>query len=81
VAGACAGSASQPHAVHVFETKSSVGAPYGSAYTVGLQVVWPARYRAGDGDSHGPWTALPDRLTEASRPFLVEEVRAALVTD
>ena len=81
VAGACAGSAGQPHAVHVFETKSSVGAPDGSAYTVGLQVVWRARYRAVDSDSPGPWTALPDRLTEASRPFLVEEVRAALVTD
>lgn len=81
VAGSCAGSAGQPHAAHVFETKSSVGAPDGPAYTVNLQVVWRARYRVVDDEAPGSWTALPDRLTEASRPFLVEEVRAALVPD
>lgn len=46
-----------------------------------LQVVWRARYRVVDDEAPGSWTALPDRLTEASRPFLVEDVRAALVPD
>ncbi|MGH2688441.1 MAG: hypothetical protein ACRDKW_06500 [Actinomycetota bacterium] len=79
--GSCAGSAAEPHATHVFETKSSVGAPDGVAYTVGLQVVWRARYRVVDDGAPGAWVALPDRLSEAARPFRVEEVRAALVGD
>jgi hypothetical protein len=67
--------------VHVYETKSSVGAADGVAYTVTLQVSWRARYRVVNAGGPGPWTPLPDRQTEASRPYRVEEVRAVLVPE
>ncbi|HEY8201780.1 MAG TPA: hypothetical protein VII47_10535 [Actinomycetota bacterium] len=77
--GSCGGTPAQPQAVHVYETKSSVGMPATGAYTVRVTTVWHARYRVLQPSGPGPWIPLPERQTEASRPYRVQEVRSALI--
>jgi hypothetical protein len=77
--GSCGGTSAQPQAVHVYETKSSVRMPGTGVYTVKVTTVWHARYRVLRPSGPGPWVALPERQTEASRPYRVQEVRSALV--
>jgi hypothetical protein len=78
-AAACGGTTAQPQVVHVYETKSSVGSPASGAYTVKVVTVWHARYRVLRSTGAGPWIPLPERQTESSQPYWVQEVRSALV--
>lgn len=75
----CGGTAGQPQAVHVYETKSSVGAPATGVYIVKVTTVWHARYRVLRPAGAGPWVPLPERQTETSQPYRVQEVRSVLV--
>jgi hypothetical protein len=75
---ACGGSRERPHAVHVYETKSSIGRPAEGAYTVSVTVVWQARYRVIGPGGPGEWVPLPNRESQATMPYTVVEAKGVL---